>query len=285
MTKITKKTSKSANEKNKMKQSDSGSEATSCDESVEDESGSNSVEEESGSDDSTGSTHDTESGSGEETSKKEDNPSLTVFIKGISYDLTEYDLKTEMEKIGNVVRVGIPMTNDHKRNKGFGYIEFSNEEEVKKALKLDGTVLLGREVVVNMAQPKSTSKQKYSIYVSNIPFESDRKKLKEYFESMGHVVGVSFPYDVENNRLKGFGFIDFGNKEDYERVLNKSKLMFDDCNLYHKPANGPRGPKSDYGKNRRSNDSWGSKSNSKKHWLDGQNKSNKKVRFDDSDSE
>ncbi|KAM0672597.1 hypothetical protein OCOL_000328 [Ordospora colligata] len=289
MSKITKKTSKSANEKKEIKESESGSETTSCDESVEEESGSDSVEEESGSDDGTASTQDTESGSEAEESKREDNPALTIFMKGISYDLTEYDLKTEMEKIGTVVRVGIPMTGDQKRNKGFGYIEFSNEDEVKKALKLDRTVVLGREVVVNMAQPRSGPKQKYSVYVSNIPFESDRKKLKEYFESMGQVVGVSFPYDVENDRLKGFGFIDFGNKEDYEKVLNKPKLVFDDCNLYHKPANSSRGPKNnDYNRgNRGSNESWGSrsKSNNKKHWLDGQNKSNKKVRFDDSDSE
>ncbi|AFM97961.1 RNA binding domain-containing protein [Encephalitozoon hellem ATCC 50504] len=217
----------------------------------------------------------------EEKSKKE-NPSLTVFIKGISYDLTEYDLKNEMEKIGKVVRVGIPMTNDYKRNKGFGYVEFSKEEDVKKALKLDGTVFLGREVVVNMAHPRE-NKQRHTIYISNIPFECDKRKLKKYFEEMGEVVGMSFPYDKENDRLKGYGFVDFGNKEDYEKVLKK-KLVFEDSSIYQRPAykNNKEDRKDFNGKGPRRNDSrW----NGKRYGGESQNRNNnKKVKFN-SDSE
>ncbi|KAL7346081.1 RNA recognition motif domain-containing protein [Encephalitozoon intestinalis] len=222
----------------------------------------------------------TSSGSAEES--KRENPSLTVFIKGISYDLTEYDLKSEMEKIGKVARVGIPMTNDYKRNKGFGYVEFCKEEDVKKALKLDGTVFLGREVIVNMAHPR-TNKEKHTIYISNLPFECDKKKLKKYFEEMGEVVGMSFPYDKENDRLKGYGFVDFGNKEDYEKVLKK-KLVFEDSSIYQRPAykNGREDRKDFDRRGPKRNDSrW----NGKRHGMDGQNRNNnKKVKFN-SDSE
>ncbi|AFN82683.1 splicing factor CC1-like protein [Encephalitozoon romaleae SJ-2008] len=222
-----------------------------------------------------------ETSSGTEEGTKKENPSLTVFIKGISYDLTEYDLKSEMEKIGKVARVGIPMTNDYKRNKGFGYVEFCKEEDVKKALKLDGTVFLGREVVVNMAHPRE-NKQRHTIYISNIPFGCDKRKLKKYFEEMGEVVGVSFPYDKENDRLKGYGFIDFGNKEDYEKVLKK-KLVFEDSSIYQRPAYKNKEDRKDFnGKGPRRNDSrW----NGKKYGGESQNRNNnKKVKFN-SDSE
>ncbi|CAD26218.2 NUCLEOLAR PROTEIN OF THE GAR FAMILY [Encephalitozoon cuniculi GB-M1] len=221
----------------------------------------------------------TSSGSGEES--RRENPSLTVFIKGISYDLTEYDLKSEMEKIGKVARVGIPMTNDHKRNKGFGYVEFCKEEDVKKALKLDGTVFLGREVVVNMAHPRA-NKERHTIYVSNIPYECDKRDLKKYFEGMGEVVGMSLPYDRDNNRLKGYGFVDFGNKEDYERVLKK-KLVFEDSTMYHRPAykNNREDRRDSNGRGfKRSDSNW----SGKRYGAEGQNRNNKKVKFN-SDSE
>ena len=226
-----------------------------------------------------------ETSSGNESAEQKEDSSLTVFIKGISYDLTEYDLKSEMEKVGKVTRVGIPMTNDHKRNKGFGYVEFSKEEDVKKALKLDGTVFLGREVVVNMAHPR-TQKQKHTIYISNIPFECDKRNLRTFFEEMGDVVGMSFPYDKDNDRLKGYGFVDFGNKEDYENVLKK-KLVFEDSLIYQRPAykNGGEdrrdsGRDSGRGGFKKNDPKW--KSN--KHGLESQNRNNKKVRFN-SDSE
>lgn len=254
---------------------------------AEESMGSEQTAEGSGSGNSSGSGEDeassisSETSSGSDSVGKKEDSSLTVFIKGISYDLTEYDLKSEMEKIGKVARVGIPMTNDHKRNKGFGYVEFTKEEDVKKALKLDGTMFLGREVVVNMAHPR-TQKQKHTIYISNIPFECDKRNLRKYFEEMGDVVGMSFPYDKDNDRLKGYGFIDFGNKEDYENVLKK-KLVFEDSVIYQRPAyknNGEDRRESGRGGFKRNDPKW--KSN--KHGLESQNRNNKKVRFN-SDSE
>lgn len=252
----------------------------------------------------------TSSGSSEEEAKE--NSSLTVFLKGLNYDLTEDDLRNEMEKIGKVVRVGIPMTNDKRRNKGFGYVEFSREEDVKKVLKLDKTMFLGREVFVDMANPRS-DKKRYTIYVSNIPFECDKKKLRQYFEEMGKVIGMSLPYDKDNDRLRGFGFVDYAEKDEYEAVLTK-KLVFENSQLYQRPAdkNGKESSNRGFGNNDsrggfrnnnsrdgfrnnnsrdgyrnndsrggfRRNDDFKGRNDGKRHGSDTQNKSNKKIKFD-----
>lgn len=268
-----------------------------------------SMEEESGegSGSSAGIEEETSSGSSEEQAK--DGAAMTVFIKGLSYDLTEYDLKTEMEKIGKVVRVGIPVTNDQKRNKGFGYVEFKHEEDVKKALKLNNTKFLGREVIVNMANPKS-AKQRFTMYVSNIPFECDKKKLREFFDELGTIAGMSLPYDKDNDRLRGYGFVDFEDKGEFEAALKK-KLVFEDSMLYQKPSNrdGGRGgddnrmdrkPRyNDFGDRkfkrnddfkrrdggdfrRRDGNDFGGR-DKKRHDSDAQNRNNKKIKFDSDD--
>lgn len=231
-----------------------------------------------------------ETSSGSSEGEAKENTSLTVFIKGLNYDLTEHDMKCEMEKIGKVVRVGIPMTNDKRRNKGFGYVEFSRECDVEKALKLNNTKFMGREIVVDMAKPRS-NKQRHTIYVSNIPFECDRRKLKQYFSSMGEVVGMSFPFDRENNRLKGYGFVDFADRDEYEHVLRK-KLKFEDSVLYQRPANkggkpmGRDDSKENFKNRKFRGDSEGSRrgdGEGKKHELDVRNRGNKKVKFDSDD--
>jgi nucleolin len=220
----------------------------------------------------------------------------TIFIKGLSYDLTEHELKEEMEKLGRVIRVGIPMTNEAKRNKGFGYVEFAKAEDAKKALKLNKTMLLGREVQVDMATPRS-DKAKYTIYVNNIPYEADKVELRRYFESFGKVVGMSVPYDKENDRYRGFAFVDYANKSDFEAVLRK-KLRFEDSDLFQRAANkfgsgdkkdrdgrfkdrsyNGRGPRNDGFKNRKFSDrDEGNRSGGKRSFDD--RRAGKKVKFD-----
>jgi nucleolin len=237
-----------------------------------------------------------ETSSGATAEEAEDKTKNTIFIKGLSYDLTEHELKEEMEKLGKVVRVGIPMTNEARRNKGFGYVEFSREEDAKRALKLNRTTFLGREVIVDMATPR-TEKSRYTVYVGNVPYEVDKSKLREYFESFGKVVGMSLPYDKENDRYRGFAFVDYANKKDFEAVLRK-KLDFEDSTLYQRAANKPserdqrggdrryndRGSRDGGFRNRRFDDRERGDRGGSKRSFDDSRRAGKKVKFD-SDSE
>ncbi|WP_185872627.1 RNA recognition motif domain-containing protein [Blattabacterium cuenoti] len=82
-----------------------------------------------------------------------------LYVGNLSYNITEQELKDHFESsIGNVINAKIIFDDSSykKRSKGFGFIEMSNEEEAKKAIeKLNGTELMGRNIVVSVAKQKN----------------------------------------------------------------------------------------------------------------------------------
>lgn len=80
-------------------------------------------------------------------------PSKTLFIKNLSYDTTEETLK---EAMGGIV-ARIVTHQDTGKSKGFGYVEFSSEEEAKKNLKeKQGLDIDGRNVFVDFSTPRGS---------------------------------------------------------------------------------------------------------------------------------
>jgi RNA recognition motif-containing protein len=52
-----------------------------------------------------------------------------------------------------------------------------------------------------------------SIYVGNLPFKSTEAELKTHFSKFGTVVNTRIPRD-QQNRSRGFGFVDFDKEVD-----------------------------------------------------------------------
>jgi len=55
------------------------------------------------------------------------------------------------------------------------------------------------------------------IYVSNLPFTIDDKRLSDVFT--GYKVKNAYVAVRRNGRSKGFGFVDFGSAEDQQKAL------------------------------------------------------------------
>ena len=78
-----------------------------------------------------------------------------LYVGNLSYSLTEEDLKKFFAEAGSVESATIITDKISGRSKGFGFVEMSSEEEVKKAIEIfDGKDLDGRDIVVNEARPK-----------------------------------------------------------------------------------------------------------------------------------
>jgi nucleolar protein 4 len=85
--------------------------------------------------------------------------------------LTDETLRKEMEKYGSVQQLSIPLKDDGKM-KGFGFVQFSNLEEAKKALddlNSSSKKLAGNKVSVDWCIPKNIF----------IRFQTDSKKGEE----------------------------------------------------------------------------------------------------------
>ncbi len=84
----------------------------------------------------------------EEVNKKK------LYVGNLSYDTNDESLKEGFSKAGDVVEARVITDKMSGRSKGFGFVEFSNEEDAKKAIEMwDGKELDGRALRVNEARP------------------------------------------------------------------------------------------------------------------------------------
>ncbi len=78
-----------------------------------------------------------------------------LFVGGISFNTTENDLQDAFAAHGAVTEVNIIMDRMTGKAKGFGFVTMSTPEEAEKAIQgLNGKVLDGRSLAVNMARPR-----------------------------------------------------------------------------------------------------------------------------------
>src|SRR5260221_8062374 len=78
-----------------------------------------------------------------------------LFIGGLPFSTTDEELKELFAAHGSVVSATVVRDRDSGRSKGFGFVEFENDEEGKAAEKaLNGSDLGGRSITVNEARPR-----------------------------------------------------------------------------------------------------------------------------------
>ncbi len=75
-----------------------------------------------------------------------------IYVGNISYQTTEEDLKEHFEQAGEVLNVKIITDRDTGRNRGFGFIEMT-EEGVNQAIEeLNDKAFQGRNLKVSVAK-------------------------------------------------------------------------------------------------------------------------------------
>jgi cold-inducible RNA-binding protein len=77
-----------------------------------------------------------------------------IYVGNLDYQMTDEDLKSEFSSYGDIQDVIIIKDHETGRSKGFGFVTFSEESALEKALELDGQEVRGRQLRVNKARPK-----------------------------------------------------------------------------------------------------------------------------------
>ncbi len=78
-----------------------------------------------------------------------------VFVGGLPFATTDDELRELFAAHGAVASANVVRDRESGRSKGFGFVEFENEEEGKAAEKaLNGSDLGGRAISVAEARPK-----------------------------------------------------------------------------------------------------------------------------------
>lgn len=77
-----------------------------------------------------------------------------LYIGNLPYTVNDDELREIAAKFGNVESATIISDKFSGRSKGFGFVEFSNDDDAQKAIEaLNGSEMDKRKIVVNEARP------------------------------------------------------------------------------------------------------------------------------------
>lgn len=78
-----------------------------------------------------------------------------LYVGNLDYSVTQDGLKEHFSQAGEVVDAVVITDRGSGRSKGFGFVEFSSEEEAKKAIEMfNEQDFKGRTIVVDEARPR-----------------------------------------------------------------------------------------------------------------------------------
>ena len=81
---------------------------------------------------------------------------MNIFVGNLSYNVAENAVRSLFEEYGAVERVSIITDRETGQQKGFAFVEMSNDAEAARAIEsLSGRDLNGRAMTVNEARPKA----------------------------------------------------------------------------------------------------------------------------------
>jgi len=80
---------------------------------------------------------------------------MKLYVGNLPYNISDDQLQAMFEKFGTPDSAKVIMDRDSGQSKGFGFVEFSNSEQARQALSLNGTEFGGRSLTVNEARPKN----------------------------------------------------------------------------------------------------------------------------------
>ncbi|KAG0745801.1 hypothetical protein G6F57_008581 [Rhizopus arrhizus] len=118
------------------------------------------------------------------------------------------------------------------------YIVFEQKESVAKAVELNGTVFMDKHVRVDSAVNNKVHDRKRSVFLGGLPFDAEEEELWEHFKECGQIEFVRIIRDAKTNVGKGFGYVQFKERDDVDAALanekkfrNKTKIRVQRCKI------------------------------------------------------
>lgn len=143
-----------------------------------------------------------------------ENDKRTIYINNISYGSTEESIKSAFEPFGTILGVRIIDDKHTDKPRGYGYVEFAEEESVENILKSKSKFVVdGRNLMVKASQSVAKIREnvKHVAHVTNLPFSLSEEKLKQFFikYKIEKIKDCLINKKEDGITSKGFGFVEF----------------------------------------------------------------------------
>ena len=91
---------------------------------------------------------------------------MNIYVSNLGFSVQDEDLREYFEEYGAVTSAKVITDKFTRRSRGFGFVEMPDDTAAQKAIKeLDGAVVEGRSISVNVARPReerSNTKKSFS---------------------------------------------------------------------------------------------------------------------------
>ncbi|KAE8723750.1 Polyadenylate-binding protein 8 [Hibiscus syriacus] len=161
-----------------------------------------------------------------------------IFIKNLDKGIDHKALHDTFSSFGNILSCKVA-TDASGQSKGYGFVQFNNEESAQKAIeKLNGMLLNDTQVYVSpfvrkQERDSSISNVKFNnVYVKNLSESTSDEDLKTIFGEFGPITSAAVMRESDG-KSKGFGFVNFENADAAARaVVSLNGKKFDDKEWY-----------------------------------------------------
>lgn len=160
-----------------------------------------------------------------------------LYMKNLDPDVTEELLKEKFSEFGKIASLVIAK-DDNGTSRGFGFVNFDNPDDARKAMEaMNGSQLGSKVLYVARAQKKAERDKilchqfeekrkeqilKYkgsNVYVKNINDDVTDEELREHFSQCGMITSAKLMRD-DKGISKGFGFVCFSTPEEANKSVN-----------------------------------------------------------------
>ncbi|KAE8414724.1 nuclear localization sequence binding protein [Aspergillus pseudocaelatus] len=171
----------------------------------------------------------------EENSKKRSD--YGIWIGNLAFSISKDDLRKFFTSNCSftdttITRIHLPKSsekNGKAQNKGFAYVDFSNQKATAEALGLSEQLLSGRRVLIKDAKsfvgrPQKSQQENQKtgatgaasgnppskrIFVGNLGFDATKEIIEEHFGKCGSVAHVQVATFQDSGKCKGYAWVTF----------------------------------------------------------------------------
>ncbi|CAK9297547.1 unnamed protein product [Gordionus sp. m RMFG-2023] len=169
----------------------------------------------------------------------EERDQRTVLFMQLGPYVNERDIMDFLKSVGKKTKdvrdIRLIVDSRTRKSKGLAYVEFKEPESVQFALGLNGKKIRSRPIVVQHSQAEKNrlailanggiglqrggQPGPMKLYVGSLHPNISEEMLRGIFEPFGKIDFINLIMDLESNKSRGYGFIQFHDCEDAKRAL------------------------------------------------------------------
>ncbi|WVY99233.1 hypothetical protein V8G54_031384 [Vigna mungo] len=160
-----------------------------------------------------------------------------VFIKNLDTSIDNKALHDTFAAFGTVLSCKVATDNNTGLPKGYGFVQFDNEDSAQNAIKqLNGMLINDKQVYVGLfirRQARTNGSPKFTnVYVKNFSEAFTDEDLNKLFGSYGTITSATIMKDM-NGKSRCFGFVNFQNPDSAATAVERlNGTAIDDKVLY-----------------------------------------------------